>query len=142
MHYLTELYKTGKITMTLKLNIEVSELLLFNVKWTNYSYIFVRISYIWWDDDVRFLLDQHVELEFYSDTLQSASRHGFPLGTLFRFLVIQSLLLCWMLSGETTNTNCIVVGLTRSRLEPTMYHTRDEHVNHYNTDEVNKTWRY
>ena len=34
MHYLTGLlvHKTGKITMTLILNIEVSELLLFNVK--------------------------------------------------------------------------------------------------------------
>ena len=41
-----------------------------------------------------------------------------------------------MLSGEATNTNFIVFGLTRSVLEPTIYHTRDEHDNHYTTDEV------
>ena len=29
-----------------------------------------------------------------------------------------------MLSGETTNANCIVFSLTRSGLEPTIYHTR------------------
>ena len=41
-----------------------------------------------------------------------------------------------MLSGEATHTNFIVFGLTRSGLEPTMYHTLDEHTNHYNTDAV------
>ena len=34
-----------------------------------------------------------------------------------------------MLSGEATNTNFIVFGSTRSWLEPTIYHTRDEHAN-------------
>ena len=39
----------------------------------------VRTSYIWWCDDVRFGLDQHTELDFYSASSlkqQSASRHG------------------------------------------------------------------
>ena len=36
-----------------------------------------------------------------------------------------------MLSGEATNTNCIVFGLTRSGLEPTSYRTGGEHANHY-----------
>jgi hypothetical protein len=34
-----------------------------------------------------------------------------------------------VLSGQATNTNCIVFGLTRPWLEPTNYHT-----NHYATD--------
>jgi hypothetical protein len=39
-----------------------------------------------------------------------------------------------VLSGEATNTNFIVFGLTRSRLELTIYHTRGEHASHYTTD--------
>ena len=44
--------------------------------------------------------------------------------------------LWWVLSGEATNTNFIVFGLTRSGLEPTIYRTRGEHTNHYTTDAV------
>jgi len=36
-----------------------------------------------------------------------------------------------VLSGEATNTNFIVFGLTRPALEPAIYRTRDEHTNHY-----------
>jgi hypothetical protein len=36
-----------------------------------------------------------------------------------------------MFSGETTNTNSIVIGLTRSGLEPTIYRTRGQHANDY-----------
>jgi hypothetical protein len=36
-----------------------------------------------------------------------------------------------VLSGEATNNNFIVFGLTRSGLQPTMYHTQGEHANHY-----------
>ena len=39
-----------------------------------------------------------------------------------------------MLSGEATNTNFIVIGLTRSGLEPTIYRAGGEHANHYTTD--------
>jgi hypothetical protein len=42
-----------------------------------------------------------------------------------------------VLSGEATNTNLIVFGLTRSVLKLTIYRTRDEHANHYTTDAVN-----
>jgi hypothetical protein len=42
-------------------------------------------------------------------------------------------------SGEATNSNFIIFGLTRSGLEPTMYCTRGEHVNHYDTDAI--IWR-
>jgi hypothetical protein len=41
-----------------------------------------------------------------------------------------------VLSGEATNTNFIFVHLTRSGLEPTIYHTRDERADHYATDAV------
>jgi hypothetical protein len=41
-----------------------------------------------------------------------------------------------MLSGEATNTNFIVFGLTRPGLKPTIYRTRGEHANHYLTDAV------
>jgi hypothetical protein len=40
-----------------------------------------------------------------------------------------------MPGGEATNTNFIVFGLTRSRLEPTSYRTRGEQANHYTIDE-------
>jgi hypothetical protein len=38
-----------------------------DAKCTFFSYIMVRTSYIWWDDNgFRFLLDQHASLGFYS----------------------------------------------------------------------------
>jgi hypothetical protein len=42
-----------------------------------------------------------------------------------------------VLSGEATNTNFIVFGLTRPRIEPTIYWTRGEDANHYTTDTLN-----
>jgi hypothetical protein len=36
-----------------------------------------------------------------------------------------------MPSGEATNTNFIVFGLTRPGLEPMIYLTREEHAYHY-----------
>jgi hypothetical protein len=41
-----------------------------------------------------------------------------------------------VLSGEATNTNLIVFGLTRQGLEPMIYRTRDEYANHYIIDAV------
>jgi hypothetical protein len=41
-----------------------------------------------------------------------------------------------VLSGEATNTNFIVFGLTRPGLEPIIYHTRGEHANYYTNDAV------
>ena len=43
---------------------------------------------------------------------------------------------CCMLSGEATNTNFIVFGLTHSGLEPTNNRTRVEHANHCTTDAI------
>jgi hypothetical protein len=45
-----------------------------------------------------------------------------------------------MFSGEVTNNNFIVFGLTRSGLKPTIYHTWGEHANHYTTDTVAFFW--
>ena len=49
-----------------------------------FSYIMARKIYFQWnDDEVRFVLDQHAELDFYSASSlkqQSAGRHVAPLG--------------------------------------------------------------
>jgi hypothetical protein len=45
-----------------------------------------------------------------------------------------------MLSGEATNTNFIVFGLTRPMIEPKIYRIRGEHANHYTTDAVINFW--
>ena len=49
-----------------------------------------RTSYIQWNDDVRFVLDQHAELDFHSASSlkqQSRDRHVTPLG---HIILIQS----------------------------------------------------
>ena len=55
------------------------------------SYIMARTSYFQWDDDdeVRFVLDQYAELDFYSASSfkqQSAGRHVAPLGHIILIL--------------------------------------------------------
>jgi hypothetical protein len=49
-----------------------------------FNYIMARTSYFLWDvDEVRFVLDQYAELDFYSASSlkqQSAGRHVAPLG--------------------------------------------------------------
>jgi len=45
-----------------------------------------------------------------------------------------------VLSRQSTNTNFIVFGLTRSELEPTIYYTGGEHAKHYTTDAVSKVY--
>jgi hypothetical protein len=79
---------------------------------------------------VRFVLDQHVELDIFSASSlkqQSAGRYVAPLG---HIILIPSRPVfdlspdCCMLSGEATNTNVIVFGLTRPWLDPTIYLTR------------------
>jgi len=65
--------------------VELSEWLLFNANWAIFQlYHMARTSYIQWnDDDVRFVLDQHAEFDFYSASSlkqQSKGRHVAPLG--------------------------------------------------------------
>ena len=102
----------------------------------------VSVNIQWDDDEVGFVLDQHVELDFYSASSlkqQSMGRRVAPLGHIIlipREPVFALSPYCCMLSGEATNTNFIVFGLTQLRLEPMIYRTRGESANHYATDEV------
>ena len=64
---------------------------------------------------------------------QSADRHVDPFGHIILIpsqLVFALIPLCCVLSGEATNTNFIVFGLTQAGLEPTIYYTRGEHANY------------
>jgi hypothetical protein len=92
---------------------------------SNFSAISARTSYIRWDAiDVCFVLDQHASLDFHvASTLkqQSAGRHVSPLGYWIHYPDSEQTSLspyCYLLSGETINTNFIVFGLTRPGLEP------------------------
>ena len=91
------------------------------------------------DYEVRFILDQHAELNFYANSLKqlSAVRHVAPLGhiILISSRPVFSLSINAVLSEEATNTN-FVLGLTRPGFEPTIYRTRGEHANYYATDAV------
>ena len=88
------------------------------------------------------VLDQHTELDFYSASSlkqQSADRHVAPLGHIilipsrpFFALFPQ----CCVLTREAKISICIVFGMTRPGLDPTIYSTRGEHSNHYATDAV------
>ena len=94
------------------------------------------------DDDDRFVLDQHSELEFYSTSSlkqKSTGRHVAPLRHINLILRQPAFALspyCCVLSGEAKNTNFVVFGLTPSGLEPicTIYHTRGRHAYHYTID--------
>ena len=111
-----------------------------------FGYIMARTSYFQWDDDeVPFVLDQHAELDFFysasSLKQQSAGRYVAPL----RHIILTSSQpvfaltpQCCVLSGEATNTNFLVFGLTRPGREPTIYRTGSEHANHYTIDVVDK----
>ena len=59
--------------------------------------------------------------------------------TLFWFRTNQYLLFLLNAAflAEKQHTPILVFGLTRPGLEPTIYRTRGEHVNHYDTDAVN-----
>ena len=70
----------------------------------------------------------------------SVDRHVTPLGHIILIPnqpVFALSPYCRVLYGEATNTNFIVFGLSRSRLEPTIYRTRCEHANKNTTDAIN-----
>ena len=98
-----------------------------------FSYIIGRTSK-WHDEEVRFVLDQHAELDFYSaSTLiqQSTARHVAPLGHII--LIPNAACLA---DKQQIPFFLIVFGLIRSGLEHTIYRTRDEHTNHYSTEGI------
>jgi hypothetical protein len=93
----------------------VSEWLLFNAN----SAIFAAISRQeqvnsqWDDDELRFVLDQH----------DAPLEHIILIPRLPVFALSP---LCCMINVEATNTNFF--GLTRLRIEPTIYRTRGKHL--------------
>jgi len=57
-------------------------------QFSNFSAISLReeVNFQWDDDEVRFVLDQHIELDFYSASSlkqQSAGKHVAPFGHIF-----------------------------------------------------------
>ena len=68
----------------------VSACLMSNEQFFMYMYIMERVTFRWDDDKVHFVLDEHVQLDFYiasSLKQQSAGRHIAPLGYI---ILIQS----------------------------------------------------
>ena len=99
-------------------------------QFSNNSFISLReqVNFQWNDDGVRFVLDQHAELDFYSASSlkqQSAGRHVAPLGHIF------------LIPSQPVFVS-FFFGLTRPEpeLEHTIDPTRDEHANNYATDAV------
>ena len=69
-----------------------------------FSYMMTRMSYIQWDDDIRYVLDQHAWMDFYSNSSlkqQSAGRHVASLGHII-LIPIQPVLLLLL------NATCLV----------------------------------
>ena len=114
------------------------------VVYGNFSAISRReqVNFQWDEDEVRFVLDQHAELDFYSASSlkqQSADRHVASLGYIILIPSQPVFALspyCCVLSGEAKNTNFIVFGLTQPGLEPTIHRNRGEHANHCTTDKL------
>jgi hypothetical protein len=128
------------VGVTVSLN--VSEWLFSDVKWA-ISYIILGTNDIWWDyDDFRFVLDQHAWLDFFSASSvkqQFAGMHVAPL----RHIILSPNQPVFVIDAYclAANTTCMVSGLTRPRLEHTIYCTRGVHTNHHTTDEVKKGFK-
>jgi hypothetical protein len=93
-----------------------------------------KLHSIW--DDVRFILDQYPYLGF----IVLAHRKNSPLldrslhwDTLFWFRTYQSFRLLFNAASLADNHKCqyLSLWLTRPRFEPTTYHIRSEHADHY-----------
>ena len=130
----TQMYKVFSST-----KISLVIYLFIKVKWVSdcclmpkeryFSYIIARTNYIGWDDnDVHFVPDQNVQLEFYSVIplkQQSVCRHVASLGHILipnQPVFTLPPYYC-LLSSKAANTNFMVFGLIRLGLEPTIYHT-------------------
>ena len=124
----------------------VRKWLLFNAKWASnfVTYIMAEIYYIlmrWWD--VRSVLNQQMYLDFYTTSSlkqQFMGRNVPPFG--HNILIPSQPVIaltpkCCLFSREAANTKIIVFGLTWPGLEPTIYHTQNEHANHYTTARIN-----
>ena len=81
--------------------------------------------------DIRFLLDQHSQLDFYSASLMkqwSTDRHVVPNRNI--------ILIAFVLPLNAACLAFFVFGLTEPGTERTIYHTRHEDAYHYTTDTV------
>ena len=117
-------------------------------QFSNFSAISWReqVNFQWDDDEVRFVLDQHAELDFYSARSlkqQSVDRHVTPLGHIILIPSHHSLLFLLNAAclAEKQQIPSLVFGLTRPGLEPMIYRTRGEHTNHYATNAVQCNFR-
>ena len=96
-----------------------------------------QVIFQWDDDEVRFVLDQHAELDLYSATSSHWNNMSLHLDTLFWFRAIKPLLLLLITVCLAKKKQIpLVFGLIQPGLEPTIYRTRGEHANHYTTDAV------
>jgi hypothetical protein len=83
-----------------------------------------QVNFQWNDDEVRFLLDQHAELDFYSASSlkqQSTGKHVAPLGHIILIPnqpVFDLLLNSACLAEKQKITNFLVFGLTRTGSNP------------------------
>ena len=129
--------------MSITHNLELSELLMYDAKWAIFSAISWREQDIF-DEKITIMspLYYHAELDLYSVSWlkqQSVVRYAAPLEYI---ILIQSQSVfavnpkSCVLFEEAANTNFIVFGLIRLRLECTIYGSRGEHANHYTTDAV------
>ena len=137
-----ETYRCSISANTKVLIIWVSKQVLFNANSATvyHGENMLIFNHQWDDDEVRFVLNQQAELDFYSASpLKQQSTDVTPVGHIILipsqpvFALSPS---CCVLSGEATNTNFIVFGLTLPGLESTSCHTRGEQANHYATDAV------
>ena len=101
-----------------------------------------QVNFQWDDDEVRFVLDQHAELDFYNASSlkqKSAGRHVAPLGHIIP-IPSQPVYVLFLLNAaclaEKQQIPILVFALTRPGFETTIYRTRGEHANHYATDAV------
>ena len=108
------------------------------IMWENFSAI------SWWqqimfqrdDDDVRFVLDRHVELDVHSASWlqqQSIDSHVYALGEL---ILIQYLMLPLIVTCLADRDEMQFLRFDSRGFEPTMYHTQDENANYYTIDAV------
>jgi hypothetical protein len=86
-----------------------------------FGHIMTRTTYFWWNDDVCSKLDQHTELDFYSNSSliqQSMCKPDAALGHIMSLPPISSQPIfaltsyCHVFSEYEANTNLMVFGLT------------------------------
>jgi hypothetical protein len=106
----------------------LSEWLLFISKWAIFKLYHITFN------EMRYFQSQTI----CSLKIQSADRHVAPLDTLswFQPTSLCSFSLMPRAQRRRNQYQFYSVGLTRPGLEPTIYRTRGEHVNHYTIDAV------